>query len=119
MADIMGILKKVGGAFNRRGEPRKGVTANETELAFFKERERLDNVKKELKSFRDKENKEVLLGNDQLFKSEYGFDKQTKNIFKSEDAFKNANKKIPSIMGSPDKKIKSKVKGSGAGAFFQ
>ncbi len=99
MADILGILKKVGGAFQQKGEPRKGITSEETELNFFKERERLDNVKKELKFFRDKENRKVLLGDDSLFKSEYGFDKEKNSMFKATNKFHTANKKLPSITG--------------------
>ena len=106
MADIMGILKKVGGVFQPKGESRKGITSEETELSFFKERERLDNVKKELKVFRDKENKKVLLGDNQLFQSDYGFDKEKNNMFKAKNKFGNGNKKIPSIVG-------------GANAFFK
>ena len=99
MADIKGILKKVSGVFQQKGEPRKGITSEETELNFFKERERLDNIKKELKIFRDKENRKVLLGDNQLFQSDYGFDKDKNNMFKSKNRLNGSNKKLPSIIG--------------------
>lgn len=120
MADMKGIIKKAGGLFKpRTGEPRKGISPEETELNFFKEQQRKEHVKKELKVFRDKENKKVLLGDDQLFKSPHQVIGH-KNIFKQKNTFNKQNKKIPSLIQFHDKpsKTKNNVRGS-ANAFFK
>lgn len=53
--------QKLFGDSESRAKP-KGLTAEEVELKFFLERERLDNVKKVLAKYRKKDNQELLIG---------------------------------------------------------
>jgi len=58
----------------------KKMTPNEVELAFFKERERLDNVKKELEHYRKKDAGERWVGSNIL---------KAPNVLNAPNKFKN------------------------------
>jgi len=118
MADIQNIIKKVG-TFFKPGEARKGMTPNEKELEFFREKKRQEDITKELKGFRDVENRKVLLGDNSLFQSEHGFD--GKDIFKAKNQFNVQPKHIPKIMGSETSFMKGKGESliKGKNVFFR
>lgn len=59
---------------------RRKLTPDEVELMSFKERERRDNIKKELAMYRRKNDNELLVGNRNMLKS--------KNILNQKNVFK-------------------------------
>lgn len=60
--DIKKTFGKIQALFNNQNVQGRKMTPNEVELASFKERERLDNVKKELSHYRKKDVQELLIG---------------------------------------------------------
>jgi len=86
---IKDILRKlVSNRSEETGELRPRVTPNEVELAYFKERERQQNIKRELELYRKQESNNVVLGSSPLN------EKQT--ILKSKNVFNSKNRLLNS-----------------------
>ena len=95
-------LKQIAGKINKlladRGvEPKKGLKPDEVELMYFKEKDRLAKVKRELSKYRLKDNRQALLGDDSLLQSKAA---DGRNIFNQRSTLTKKHKGIPSILDS-------------------
>lgn len=71
-----------------QGETNRKLTPDEVELMSFKERERLDNVKRELAQFRKQNAQEMIMGKNILTEGKSILDQE--NVFARNDRFPKA-----------------------------
>jgi len=103
MADVKGMLKKLGRFFKQdTSKVGEKLTSDEVELKTYKRREHLDNVKKELHTYRKKNS--YLNGFN--WNNELGEKENT--IVNSKFVFKDKKTKHPSIINSGKSLMNSK-----------